>query len=309
MDMARAKSNEIECKQILFSKSNRGNTHTHDPDMFAILLTARAGSGKDTLASIFERRNGAINLKIARPLKDACADILERVFGLPRDRASHFVEQDKNQPVSWKDAILQTAPAALAPTRMTLYSVFASRFKNVEDLLLMTAAEDLASQFFAHKEEAAGAGPGPTICGKELTGRRLAQNLGTIFKERCGDDFWTQRACDEIINVSGCGDSKLCRPIVVTDLRFPSEADNLSRTLDFLCIPKVIVRIRRETPTADKNACPADSDVSMHPSELAMESIQVDAEIRNDAETPEAFQEAAYETILKLIAAKQEPQE
>lgn len=287
--------------------------------MFAVLLTARAGTGKDTVAAIFERRMGAINLKIARPLKDLCVSVLEDVFGIPREKATEFIEHDKNRPIFIATAhdrnLHRPHPCDL------LSALFRFRFRDVEECKLLDAASDLWAQLDVPptpplppsssgeregEEEGGGVHHPLHICGQDLTGRRLAQNLGTIFKERCGEDFWIRRACDEVVKISsGTAEQQqlLGRPIVVTDLRFPSEAEALRRTMDFFGIPNVVVRIRRKTRAPDRNACAETSDVSCHPSELSMDDIPVDAEIINDATSAEIFQEVAYAFISGLIEA------
>ena len=102
--------------------------------------------------------------------------------------------------------------------------------------------------------------------------RRLLQRLGVSARDTLGPDVWITALIDRVRRVHG--------PVVVPDVRFQNEADEL-RARGF-----VILRIRR----------PGLSDLDPHVSETESDAIRADVTVTND-DTPDALADRVHQLV------------
>jgi len=111
--------------------------------------------------------------------------------------------------------------------------------------------------------------------------RRLLQYLGTeCIRAHYGDDTWARRALEDAALVDG--------PVVITDVRFPNEAQAIMDASGYL------VRLTRP-----------DRDVSgdrAHASEALIDLLPADLEVANDSSIPHLWRKA--EAIADALDAK-----
>ena len=109
--------------------------------------------------------------------------------------------------------------------------------------------------------------------------RRLLQRFGTEAIRKIEPDFWINAARKTIDEIEG--------PVVVTDCRYPNEADFAESVGGHL------IRIVR----------PGAESADAHPSETALDDRRVDAIVRNDG-TVEDLQEYARDVASVLEASE-----
>jgi hypothetical protein len=215
-------------------------------------------SGKDTFASRLTERRGYTRIAFADPLRDLLLAINPVVIPLRFEGAVRFSESpDLLLLDRFREAVEthlgfpggggqdQSVDALLA---LDPYTVPGERLTDV----IPEVGWDYAKGCLAEV-------------------RRLLQRLGTeSIREYYGDDIWVNRGMEIADEVSG--------PVVITDVRFPNEADAIKRA------GGVLIRITR--PDRDTSGDTA------HASETHVDSLPADMEITNDTSIEDLWTKA-----------------
>lgn len=106
--------------------------------------------------------------------------------------------------------------------------------------------------------------------------RPVLQRLGTDAIRALDDNFWVEAGMERAGAIGG--------PVVFTDCRFPNEADAIRAAGGF------IVRINRDLP----------DDGDKHPSEVALDDYEADAEYDNNRPLEDMLEAAK---LLSLVVA------
>lgn len=112
----------------------------------------------------------------------------------------------------------------------------------------------------------------------EISGREFLQRYGTeAHRELFGDDFWIHQVISEDLDHSN-------ELLIVTDVRFPNEADAIH------CAGGDVIKMVREGSEEDS-----------HPSEQDLDDSYIDIEILNDSDL-DSLRWAATQCVERLYA-------
>lgn len=286
-----------DCGQIFTHNSYAPHMSFWDLPMerIAFLFSGRAGAGKDTACGFLQRRFDGERLALATNVKELSAAVLRFVIPeLTEDNIHSMLHVSKETPVQLK----------LDSIRHRRYSV-QSFDKHVGGKFLSLLGEDdkdkcdsylkaLRSHFFTTPDANTDSDGmyihGVWWCldsnsyeimmrpfsGSEfvpVTGRRVAQIVGTLAREHVSDTVW-------IDAVASRAEVSTKRVIYVTDVRFPNEAETLPKRLADLGF--VIVHFGIRTIVHHDNTGCVDADTVSHPSEKHNETLPVHEWIGND---------------------------
>lgn len=127
----------------------------------------------------------------------------------------------------------------------------------------------------------------PTFCGQRLTPRWILQWLGTdLCRTMLSDQIWIEAT------IRGIEDSRAPR-VVLTDVRFPNEAEELPARLSAIRFQTLCLRVR------DPKRPPQDV-LTLHATERFVETLPVDAELVNDKTLGFEALEGSLRSVLKL---------
>jgi hypothetical protein len=232
-------------------------------------------TGKDTFASRLTERRGYTRIAFADPLRDLLLAINPVVIPLRSENAVRFSE---NPDLLLLDRFREAVEAHLgfvgggnpdqsvdALLALDPYTVVGERLTDV----IPEVGWDYAKERL------------PEV-------RRLLQRLGTeSIREYYGDDIWVNRGLKSAAAVNG--------PVVITDVRFPNEADAIKRA------GGVLIRITRPDRDTSRDAS--------HASETHIDTLPVDMVIANDAEIKDLWTkaEAVADAASRIAVRTQSP--
>jgi hypothetical protein len=172
--------------------------------------------------------------------------------------AAHLVNQHGYVRVAFADA-LKDAALALDPIVTTAGDVFAPHYRDPASPLRLAEVVRVFGWEYAKDRF-------PEV-------RRILQHMGESIRSVIGDHAWRNVALSRIAEAEAAG-----RPVVVSDVRYPDEADAL-RDRGFLLVR--LVRRQDERSEADS-----------HASEQLPDAIDVDWTVNNGGTVPDLLRYA-----------------
>ncbi len=166
------------------------------------------------------------------------------------------------------------------PELMFKRKAFADKMKEVTAILLDCEYDEIETLKVLEDVKVTDA-----ICIRQgTTMRKFLQRLGQIMKDITSDDFiWCELMAEEMeANIN----------YIVTDCRFPFEAEYLKDLADFYKVPIAIVKV--DNPRVE-------AGVDKHVSEQSYQDIRFNYIVHNDADLPSLGRKAIelVESILK----------